>query len=739
VILYSARSQSLSLTLDTMSILFLPRVLLALLLFTAAFWTAYVLARRLARTDSPSLQLTSTLIVFLSLQHVAFELLTTFHAFRPPIAAAFWAVLALVVHRTCRGDSARQDFPRAMSNALVASRTLLRSPVRAVLFAWAVIASMTRLAAGLVVPPLSWDSLTYHIFKPARWVHYGYQFQQLAPDQWRYKEFFPQAGEYPWGWAMLASGNDSLLPVAGFLMWAACGLAAYALSRRLGGQRAPSFYAGLITAFIPAIQVEMVSGYVDMFVLLAFLLAGIALVQLEKEQSLSWAALAGLSLGLIGSSKLSGPTVAGLGFLGVTFIVLLGRPQHPRLGRIPALAVALAGLLLLMAPTTLRTWAQTGSPVYPLTVRFGKHVVIPGNSELFELYARKLTPPERAASSLSVFLKALFIPFSRPKHEYMGLGPGVIPLLPLAAMTLYGRVRRRRLLTSTTACLVMVWVPALALLSDDFAAQRATWYIVMGRLIASLPAFLAILAAQFGRRITHVLLAAASIVGLLFALPRGLARPVVKAMMELLPAATLALAVALATGLVVLAAGRARARVGWAVLASLAVFLGVIAIPWTSVRTKYRYPIYEATTSEDTAFVMHLLWDFHSSAWPIWQYLDDGRAHRIDACYGWDGIGHNGFRYPLAGSNLQNEVLYVPISRSGEVIDYREGERVRSEMDRQAWLDRLQRERIDYVVTGFPSPPEQELIESSPQHFERVASSRDGLHFAYRFKPTSSF
>ena len=35
--------------------------------------------------------------------------------------------------------------------------------------------------------------------------------------------------------------------------------------------------------------------------------------------------------------------------------------------------------------------------------------------------------------------------------------------------------------------------------------------------------------------------------------------------------------------------------------------------------------------------------------------------------------------------------------------------------------------------------PEQELIENSPQYFERVASSRNGLHFAYRFKLASSF
>jgi hypothetical protein len=722
-----------------MSVLFSIRIIIALLLFTAALWTSFVVARRLVVTESSSLRLTATLIVFLSLQHVAFEVLTRLHVFRPLVALSFWGALTFVVQWKCQGNLARQDLRRLAIRTFVACQTLLRSPVRAMLFSWALVVSLARLAAGLVVPPLSWDSLTYHLFKPARWVHYGYQFQQLAPDQWRYTEFFPQAGEYPWGWAMLASGNDALLPIAGFFLWASCGLAAYGLTRTLGGQRIPAFYVGLITAFIPAIQVEMVTGYVDIFVLLVFLLSGIALVRLEKEGSLRWAALAGLSLGLAGASKLSGPTVAGLGFLGVVLIVLLGRTGSAKAHRGLKLAVAAGALLLIMAPGYLQTWFQMGSPFYPLTIRLGHRVILPGNSELFALYARQLSPAEKVAASLRVFLKALFIPFSRPQHEYMGFGPGTLPLVPLAAIALYQRLRRRRAHISASTCLAMALVPALLMLSKDFAAQRAAWYIVMGRLIASLPALIAVLAAQFHKRIARHLLIAASIVGLLFGWPKGLARPVVKAMTELLPVTAWAAVVALAMGLLVVAGRRTRILAGWGILASLVVFCGIVTTPWASVRAKYRYRIYAATTSDDTAFVMHLLWDIHSSAWPIWQYLDDGQPHRIDACYGWDGIGHNGFRYPLVGSSLQNEVLYVPLSHSGAVIDYRDAELVRNETDREAWLARLAREKIEYVVTGYPSPPEQELIDQSPQYFERVAGSLDGLHFAYRFKPVSAF
>jgi len=717
--------------------IFLVRVLSSFLLFAATWWTAFLLARRLVDTTSPSLRLTSTLAVFLGLQHAGFEILTALHLFRPAAALAFWAGLALLVHRTCQGRLARNDLRRCWSDAFAALPPLLLSPVRGALLAWAIIAALARLAAGLVAPPLSWDTLTYHAFKPARWVHYGFQFQQLAPDQWRYLEFFPQAGEVPWAWAMLAGGNDALLPIAGFLVWAACGIAAYGLARSLGGQRIPSFYAGLITAFIPAIRVEMVTGYVDMFVLLAFLLMAIALVQMERRNSPGWAALTGVSLGLLGAAKLSGFAVAGIGFWGCTMIAwrLRSGSMKCRLGM--NLAIVLAALLSMMAPGYLRTWLETGSPFYPLTFKVGKHVLVAGNSELFELYARKLTAAERTAASLSTLASALFIPASRPKHEYMGFGPGFLALFPLAVIALLVRLKQKRLPISTLVILLMVVLPVVYLLSDDFAAQRAVWYIVLGRLIGSLPAILAILAAQLRSRVVRAFLVATSAVGLSLAWPLGITGPVVAALNELLPAFGFSAVVALAVGLLVMGAHRTRLLVGWGTFTALAVFLTVFSIPWCDVRTKYRYPIFKAAASDNPAFVMHFVWDFHASAWPIWQHLDDGRPHRIDACYGWDGIGHNGLRYPLAGSSLQNEVLYVPITKDGEVIDYREEDRLTAGTDEKSWLSRLRNERIDYVVIGFPPPLELRFIEKNPAFFQREAVSEDGRHMAYRFKPVA--
>jgi len=716
---------------------YLLRVLLTLVSCSMALWGAFLLARRLADVESASLRLVTTLTLFLAMQHAGFELLTALHVFRPLVALGFWSMLSVALHWTCQGREAKAELHRVTANVIAGVRQVVFSPVRAILCAWAAVVTVARLVGGLLVPPLSWDSLTYHAFKPARWVHYGFQVRQLAPDQWRYAEYFPQAGEYPWAWAMLGGGNDGLLPFAGFLVWASCGVAAYGLARSLGGKRVPSFYAGLVTVFIPAICVEMVTGYVDMFVLLAFLLAATALVELEKKASARRAGLLGLALGLLVGAKSSGFVIAGLGLLGCACIAL--GPRAPKGRGLFAVAAAVATLLLIMAPNYLRTLIETGSPFYPLTVKIGKHVLFHGNAELNLLYARKLTDAEQGAASLETLFRALFIPFRKPAHEYMGFGPGYLLLVPSALIAWIVYLGRRRLRVSTLTIVAMTVLPILYLLSDSFAAQRAQWYIVMGRLIASLPAILAIYTAQLAGRIARLLLILALLSGLALAWPLGWAPPTMWALRDLLPTLALATVAGLACGLLVIAASRTRPLLEWGLLSSLAAFLAVLAIPLGEVRAKYRYRIYNAAANPDPAFVMHLVWDFYVNAWPIWRYLDDGRPHRIAVSYGWDGIGHNGLRYPLTGSHFQNEVLYVPISTTGEIIDYREEARISQVMNEARWLTRLGENRIDYIVLGSPLPPELSFIERNPRMFALVAESSDGEHRAYRFGARDSF
>jgi hypothetical protein len=85
------------------------------------------------------------------------------------------------------------------------------------------------------------------------------------------------------------------------------------------------------------------------------------------------------------------------------------------------------------------------------------------------------------------------------------------------------------------------------------------------------------------------------------------------------------------------------------------------------------------------------------------------------------------------GSRLQNDVLYVPVTADGTIIDYRLTERVYDNADFNTWVTRLIEQRIELVVILYPSPIEHDWIEENPELFEQVAASPDGINLAYRF------
>ena len=74
-----------------------------------------------------------------------------------------------------------------------------------------------RLVRDLVSPPMAWDSLTYHLFRPARWIQDGALRSSIGPDSWRFLEYFPHAGDVPWAWAMLPVRGDALIAPTGVL------------------------------------------------------------------------------------------------------------------------------------------------------------------------------------------------------------------------------------------------------------------------------------------------------------------------------------------------------------------------------------------------------------------------------------------------------------------------------------------------------------------------------------------
>jgi hypothetical protein len=171
-----------------------------------------------------------------------------------------------------------------------------------------------------------------------------------------------------------------------------------------------------------------------------------------------------------------------------------------------------------------------------------------------------------------------------------------------------------------------------------------------------------------------------------------------------------------------------------AVAALVLLAAGLAAIE--GARRRHRHAIYEAAADPvDPVFHMHALNPSSTAAWPLWRALDEpGRSHRLAVTAGWDGLGHNWYRYPLLGSELQNRVVYVPVTADGGVVDYRETEEVSRRASLPAWLERLVEAEVEYVVSLAPRVTiEDYWMRSLPGIFPPALADPRAFHVAYRF------
>jgi hypothetical protein len=138
--------------------------------------------------------------------------------------------------------------------------------------------------------------------------------------------------------------------------------------------------------------------------------------------------------------------------------------------------------------------------------------------------------------------------------------------------------------------------------------------------------------------------------------------------------------------------------------------------------------------ASNRSFDPHFLHPVAVRAWPIWKELDvSGHGKRVAVAAGYD-LFPNWYWYPLLGSGLQNEVIYVPLAADGSVVDYRDPNVARARGSYPAWLARLVDAGIDELVLLAPSPPEWDWVMTAPEIFEPDVAAVDGSSSAFRFR-----
>ncbi|MEI8255581.1 MAG: hypothetical protein WCJ30_07910, partial [Deltaproteobacteria bacterium] len=508
------------------------------LLLCASLWAAYLVADRLVPAAPAHVRLCATAIVHLWFAHVTFNVLTALHAFRLLWASLVVLALTAAAHHLVRKEHALTLLCADIASFRQGLRAFVRSPVRAPVLAIGTGLVAFRALRAIVSPPLAWDALLYHCYKPALWVQTGTQLIEPAPDQWSYLAFFPDGAQVPWAWAMLAPRSDALVAPAALGFWGLCGAAAYGLARCFDSGRSQSALAALATAFLPALANQSASSYVDTQVLALFLLAIVFVTRLWRTPSPGDAVLALATFGLGAAVKLSGVPAFCIGSLVV--VALVSRWQRPAPSRIALFAAGVTAALAVCAPGYLRTWLLTGSPTYPVALTLFGHTIFDGNVELAQLYSGDLLHVRPGHDDLAEFARAVVLPFAPPQHEHLGFGLGAPALLLLGAMGVaqLSRDRRRRL--PVMLLLGLAALPALTVLfSPGFLAHRTYWKFSTARLIVQLPASAAITAASVRTRFARDTLTAIVALDLLALVPQGTSAPAMDALAALAPSMAL--------------------------------------------------------------------------------------------------------------------------------------------------------------------------------------------------------
>ncbi|HKU41376.1 MAG TPA: hypothetical protein VJR89_24600, partial [Polyangiales bacterium] len=221
---------------------------------------------------------------------------------------------------------------------------------------------------GLIIPPLGWDTFTYHGPRAALWLQTGQLTFDPGPSVYMLYRHFFAGGEVFMAWAMLPFHSDLLVNATSIVQWLGLGLSTWAIARELGAREPYAATSAGLIMFAPVVLASLNSGYVDI-VLGAALLQGIALaIACLRRFRASLAIVATMAMGVAAGIKLTGIAPA------VVFAVPLAlrglaEPTLRAKHKLALLAAGASCAVLPAAPWLWLAWSETGAPFSPIPIK----------------------------------------------------------------------------------------------------------------------------------------------------------------------------------------------------------------------------------------------------------------------------------------------------------------------------------------------------------------------------------
>ncbi|MCC7306072.1 MAG: phospholipid carrier-dependent glycosyltransferase [Acidobacteria bacterium] len=274
------------------------------------------------------------------------------------------AAVALIIGLAFAGLAFRR-VKEAKAESSVPERAAVFDKIVLVLIAVPVVLSFI----AALAPPTAKDTLLYHFSVPKAFIAQG----GSAFIEGNIASYLALGNEMHVVWAMLLGGfvnARAAEAAAGAAMWMFFPLllaAVFGWAREIGVSRRWSLIAVLMVASVPTAYHVAASAYIDVALALYVTLAVVGLSRWWRTLENGWLVLIAIFLGAALSAKLTSLVVIAAFGLIILLRVRKAKETEPSaVGKILVsgfAALVLAGVIA--SPWFLRTWAETGSPVFP--------------------------------------------------------------------------------------------------------------------------------------------------------------------------------------------------------------------------------------------------------------------------------------------------------------------------------------------------------------------------------------
>lgn len=553
-----------------------------------------------------------------------------------------------------------------------------------------------------MIPPLGWDTITYHGPKAVVWVQTESFVNFLdAPGGPSYANNMFGGGEIFLAWSMLVFRSDFAVGIVDAFMWALLAISVFCWISLFIKDKLYLFtlIAGII--FLPAVWLSVGSGYVELTLWTFFTMGLVFLKFYMLGAKNSYIFLSIFSFGLATNVKITVLPV----YLTVILVFLVMILVNKKIFSKQFLLWLIGSLLSfsLLLPWIINTFQNTG---YFFSVPIEIFNVKLGNWEsVIQWYKeRDFTNYRR----LALELDALFRIFNDPRIVSTHISFVTIIFIPTGIIYLI-----KEILKKNYEMLIYFIITSLVLLvfySEDFKTVRLLWSDVTGRFLLPVVIILSVFAfklIEFNSKVVNTfifIIVLSSFIQIINGLFWGWDNKEIAFFIFFLSLCSIAIIFLYLLKSIV-----------YKFNSKIMIVVGII-ISMISINIIYEFRVTHRAEFIRDSIVLHQVPRFWEKAADI---LDDPLiSYNISITTGPHQNLDNWFIYFFYGKRFQNKITYISPTIDNEIVSVRSNYELGSISKFDVWYARIMENNIDYILCLPPIALEYEWCIKNPDLFQ---------------------